>query len=153
MKTIIGKTITAMEISDDREALRFLLTDGECVAYTDAGSRSCTWIEHIELPALGFPAVVVSVDDLSMPEGAPSSFHTGANSLTFYGCKIVTDKGEIIIDYRNDSNGYYCGDLLWPGEYNHDDMYGIPGKNKSTRKWQPIGKLETAALTTTGETK
>lgn len=32
------------------------------------------------------------------------------------GFKVTTDKGVIVIDYRNASNGYYGGSLSWPGE-------------------------------------
>ncbi|MNC82782.1 hypothetical protein D3C76_1797080 [compost metagenome] len=35
--------------------------------------------------------------------------------LQFYGAKISTDRGDMIIDYRNESNGYYGGDIHWPG--------------------------------------
>src|SRR5690606_18672273 len=113
---LIGKVITNMEIAADRQALRFALTDGELVVNVDADCCSYTWVEHVELPALGFPAMVLSVTDLDMPDGSASAFHSDADVLAYYGCKIVTDRGEIVIDYRNDSNGYYGGSLTWPGE-------------------------------------
>lgn len=137
MKTnpLIGKTITDMQIAADRQALRFILTDGEMVVGVDADCCSYTWVENIELPALGFPAVVVSVEDLDMPEQPPSQFHKDPDVLAYYGCKIVTDRGEIVIDYRNDSNGYYGGSLSWPGEYFYG---GVFGQNKSAQEWQPL---------------
>ena len=133
---LIGKTITDLQIAADRQALRFILTDGECVVLVDADCCSYTWIEHIELPALGFPAVVVSVEDLDMPEQPPSQFHKDPDVLAYYGCKIVTDRGELVIDYRNDSNGYYGGSLSWP-----NDRYfygGVHGQNVSKQEWQPL---------------
>ena len=36
--------------------------------------------------------------------------------VQYYGAKITTNKGDMVIDYRNDSNGYYGGDIVWPGE-------------------------------------
>ena len=108
---LVGKTLTGMKIAADREAILFQTTEGELIVQVDAGCCSYTWIEHIELPTLGFPAVVVSVVDLDMPEGAPSEFRKDPDSLQFYGCKIVTDRGEIVIDYCNDFNGYYGGSL------------------------------------------
>ena len=134
MKTnsLVGKTITAIELADDKEALRFVLADGECIVKCDADCCSHTWIEHIELPALGFPALVVAVDDLNME---PDSAENG--ELKFYGCKVTTDRGEIVIDYRNSSNGYYGGSLSWPD----DDYYygGVHGQNVSEEKWRPVG--------------
>lgn len=132
---IIGKVITGMEIAADRQALRFALADGEIVVNVDADCCSYTWVEHVELPALGFPATVVSVSDIDMPDGATSTFHTGAEVLAYYGCKIVTDRGDIVIDYRNDSNGYYGGSLSWPGEYFYGGVYG---QNVSKHEWKPV---------------
>ena len=53
-----------------------------------------------------------------------------------YGVKITTDKGHIVIDYRNASNGYYGGNLSWP-----DDSYfygGVHGQNESNEEWVDI---------------
>ena len=130
-----GKTITGVEIAADRQALRFILADGEIVVNVDADCCSYSWVEHVELPALGFPATVLSVSDIEMPEGAASGFHPDSDVLAFYGCKIVTDRGEMVIDYRNDSNGYYGGSLSWPGEYFYGGVYG---QNKSDHEWQPL---------------
>src|ERR1700735_4704892 len=121
-----------MKIAADRQALLFQTVEGEIVVGVDADCCSYTWIEHIELPALGFPAVVLSVANLDMPEGAPSEFRTDPDSLAFYGCKIVTDRGEIVIDYRNGSNGYCGGSLSWPGEHFYG---GVFGQNVSKRGW------------------
>lgn len=129
---LVGKTMTAIEISVDRQALRFVTTDGEIIVDVDADCCSYSWVEHVELPALGFPATVISVDDIKMPDGAASIFHTNPDVLAFYGCKIVTDRGDIVIDYRNDSNGYYGGSLVWPGER----LYGgVFGQNVSKHEW------------------
>lgn len=134
---LIGKTITRVDIAADRQALRFVLTDGDLVVNVDADCCSYSWVEHVELPALGFPATVFSVNDIDMPEGAASSFHADAEVLAFYGCKIVTDRGEMVIDYRNDSNGYYGGSLSWPGGYFYGGVYG---QNVSKHEWKPIAE-------------
>lgn len=139
---LIGKTITSISLAADREAIKFEILDGsvegsrgEIVAHCDADCCSYTWIEAVELPALGLPATVVSVEDLNLPDGKESTFHKNPDSLAFYGCKIVTDRGEIVIDYRNDSNGYYGGNLSWPGEYHYGGVYG---QNNSKMEWQPV---------------
>ena len=124
-----------MEIAGDRQALRFVLADGEMVVNVDADCCSYSWVEHVELPALGFPATVVSVEDIDMPEGLASPFRSEPDVLAFYGCKITTDRGEIVIDYRNDSNGYYGGSLSWPGERFYGGVYG---QNVSNHDWKPV---------------
>ena len=132
---LVGKTITNIEVAADRQALRFVLADGELVVNVDADCCSYSWVEHVELPALLFPATVVSVEDIDMPDGAASSFHSDADVLAFYGCKIATDRGEIVIDYRNDSKGYYGGSLSWPGDYFYG---GVFGQNRSKHEWKPL---------------
>ena len=41
----------------------------------------------------------------------------------------------MVIDYRNNSNGYYGGEIVWPGE----DFYGgVYGQNESNMDWRDI---------------
>ena len=90
------------------------------------------------MPSNKFPAKVISVNDIEMPNlGQPDEDETDEDeTIAYYGCKICTDKGDIIIDYRNESNGYYGGGLSWP-----DDTYyygGVWGQNISEEKWIPL---------------
>jgi len=109
---LIGKTLTGVMIAEDKEALLFKTPESEIKAKCDADCCSHTWIEHVELPVNGFPAVVSSVEDLELNAG----LDTRDGEMAYYGCKIVTDKGDIIIDYRNESDGYYGGRLWFPDE-------------------------------------
>ena len=134
-KCLDDKTITGVELSEDKKAIRFLIEGGDpIVAKCDADCCSHTWIEHVELPALGFPAKVLSAAALDLPGSQDD--HPDHDCLQGYGLKITTDKGDLIIDYRNSSNGYYGGSLSWP-----DDKYfygGVYGQNVSNEKWQPV---------------
>ena len=133
---LVGKTITGLKLAADKEAMLFETTDGPIVAKVDGDCCSHSWIEGVELPALGFPCVVVSMGDLEMPNGAPTKTDFYEEEMTYYGYKIVTDRGEIVIDYRNSSNGYYGGSIHWP-----DDGYyngGVHGQNVSKNEWQDI---------------
>lgn len=129
---LIGKVITGMEIASDKESLRFLLPDGEVIANCDADCCSHTWVEHVELPALGFPATVIDARDVEMPDLGDME---GCDVVAYYGFKITTDRGEILIDYRNDSNGYYGGSLTWPGDHFYG---GVHGQNRSNHEWQAL---------------
>jgi hypothetical protein len=128
-----GKTINAIKIADDKKALLFICGDGEHMAKADGDCCSDTWIESVELPAMGFPAVVMECGDIPMPDhGQPDEYEL----IQYYGYKISTDKGDIVIDYRNSSNGYYGGNLSWP-----DDNYfygGVHGQNISSQDWREI---------------
>lgn len=79
---------------------------------------------------MGFPAQVISVDDLDMPDDVQED-----GELKIYGCKISTTKGDIVIEYRNESNGYYGGNLSWPDDYFYGGVYG---QNISEEKWTDI---------------
>ena len=132
-KILVGKTILSMMIAQDRKAILFNTDSGLIVAKCYGDCCSDTWVEHVELFPGGFPAKVVDVVDLDMPDlGAME----GRDVVAYYGCKISTDKGDIILDYRNDSNGYYGGSLSWP-----DDSYfygGVYGQNVSNEEWREI---------------
>jgi len=131
-KILVGKIIKEIRVAEDRGAICFVTDDGEIIAKAYGDCCSHTWIEHIELPAMGLPAVVSSVEDIDMPDlGSPDDFDV----IVYYGCKIITDKGEVVIDYRNSSNGYYGGSLSWPD----DSFYGgVYVQNKSTEKWDVV---------------
>lgn len=127
---LIGKTIVAIQMTTDKKAIRFALEGGaEVVARADGDCCSSTWIEHISLPVLGFPAVVVEANDIEMPDlGTPDD----AECVAYYGFKVQTDRGPIVIDYRNESNGYYGGDLVWGDAYFYG---GVFGQNVANGEW------------------
>lgn len=130
-----NKIITGVEIASDKKALRFLIEgDDPVIAKTDGDCCSDSWVEHVELPALGFPAKVMSVSDLDLPGSTDDGDY---NVIAVYGLKIATDKGDLVIDFRNLSNGYYGGNLSWPDD---DDYFygGVYGQNVSTEEWQPL---------------
>lgn len=132
---LIGKKIVEMKIALDKEAILFVTAEGEkLVAKVDADCCSHTWIQSIEMPALGLPFTVSAVADLEM--GVPPLSDENFDYLQFYGAKIVTDKGDLVIDYRNESNGYYGGSICWPGD---SCFYGgVHGQNVSLQQWVDI---------------
>ena len=122
-----GKTIKSIKIADDKMALLFVCCDGEHVARVDAECCSHSWIENIDVRVLSFPATVLSVDDIDIPENG--------HLVAFYGLSIKTDRGEIELDYRNESTGYYGGSISWPGEYFYG---GVFEQNVSSQKWEDV---------------
>ena len=131
---LIGKKIVDVKIAEDKLAMLFVCDNGEeLVVRVDADCFSYTWIESVELPALGFPFTVIACDDLDMNKEPLENEEY--ECLQFYGAKITTDKGDMVIDYRNDSNGYYGGDIVWPGEGFYGGVYG---QNESNMNWRDV---------------
>lgn len=133
--SLINKNIVEVKIAEDKEAMLFVTDKGDRLTVrVDADCCSDTWIESVEMPALGLPFIVLSCEDLDMgkePEWSDDDY------VQFYGAKITTTKGELIIDYRNSSNGYYGGDVVWPGGDTH--FYGgVYGQQVSDEVWLDV---------------
>lgn len=135
---LIGKKIIEVKIAEDKEAMLFVSDDGEqLVVMVDADCCSYTWIESVEMPALGLPFTIIECHDLDMPDLGDIP---GCDFVQYYGAKIITDKGEMIIDYRNDSNGYYGGNIVWPGD---NCFYGgVYGQNNSNMDWRDVEEMQ-----------
>jgi hypothetical protein len=114
---MIGKTIQHVEMDilgssicfhfDDRTAI-VLEARGDCCSYS--------WIESIDAPQALYGRVL-SVEEIDMPDLGFVRTHKHEpedkySTLQYYGLKITTTKGIAVLDYRNDSNGYYGGELV-----------------------------------------
>lgn len=138
---LLNKTLTKILIAQDRLAVKFVTAEEEIIVRCDADCCSYTWIEGVELCPL--PAVVTAVEGIPMPDQGEEGKQGGTNGpgntdvVGFYGLRITTDKGYIVMDYRNDSNGYYGGSLVWPGEYYYG---GVRDQAKSNQVWKEVGE-------------
>lgn len=135
MNTLLDKKIVSVKIADDKMAMLFVTENNEnLILRVDADCCSHTWIESVDLPALGLPFTVIECKDLEL--NIPEKEYDG-DVIKFYGAEIVTDKGSMNIDYRNSSNGYYGGNIVWPDE--EDNFYGgVFNQNESYCIWVDI---------------
>ena len=108
---LVGKTVTGVTLEDGGGSITFHTTEGDITARCFGECCSHTWIEAIEWPARGWPAEVLAVEDLNMPDLGDMP---NCDVVCYYGCKVETSNGTMVIDYRNDSNGYYGGSLDFP---------------------------------------
>ena len=130
---LVGKKIIAAFLAEDKMALRFDLEGGEkIIVKTDGDCCSHTWIEYIEMPE-NLLGMVIAVEEVEMPEKDYDK--EKFECISFYGCKIHTEKGSCLLDYRNESNGYYGGSLAWPGDYFYG---GAWNQNQSKEDWRKI---------------
>ncbi|GAC1455464.1 MAG: hypothetical protein PVSMB1_04960 [Gemmatimonadaceae bacterium] len=124
---LVGRKLIGVSVSKDKNVLVFQFADGGEVKYNaDGDCCSSSWIEHIEVPNDIAGAEVISVseapvidatdDDTKNPRGVekyewedePRREH---ECLQVYQTVFGTTKGEIAVEYRNSSNGYYGGSL------------------------------------------
>ncbi len=112
-KALEGATISHVELEPNGTRLTLTFVGRPSVNLVPYGECcSATWIESLDAPD-ALIGTVQSVEEIPMPDlgNIDGNRHQGVDQVSYYGLKIATDKGVCIIDYRNDSNGYYGGSL------------------------------------------
>ncbi len=116
-KEMVGRKLRSVELTNGRSDIEFLFQDGYKAKFAVEGDCcSHSWIEHLELPGDIDGATVLSVED-SAPVSQDHPEHDeenddGGDSISVYNTSFKTDRGEIILEFRNSSNGYYGGSLI-----------------------------------------
>lgn len=120
-KSIAGKVILSIGVNPSRDEFRIAFQDGTVKRYAVSGDCcSTSWIEHLEAPDVdGATLLAVDQDSYGVdatpeqyaqtPKNPVSGYEVG--SLLVYHTKFRTTAGDIVLEYRNDSNGYYGGSL------------------------------------------
>lgn len=116
MKALLGRKLKSVKVENDREQLVLCFQDGKNYYFNAVGDCcSSTWIEHLEELCEVDGAVLLGVHDSDrVPYGECNEAEY--ECLQVYHTTFTTDRGEIILEYRNSSNGYYGGSLSGPYE-------------------------------------
>ena len=115
-----GKTIVKSEIDADRQLI--CLTDETGVRHWLSAVGGCcsrSWFEHVS----GFvaPFKILEVPELRMLSKNKKVWDANETELTqIYSVAFVTDHGRADIELRNESNGYYGGEIMQSTEEPHD---------------------------------
>lgn len=127
LKTLIGKQIDRLELNKDRDEFSIYFADNMYIQFGVEGDCcSHSWIEHLEAPNNIHNAVILDIrNGGEIPwdnhQCTPNTVEDGKyaygnkcghDHLQVYNTIFDTDKGTVILEYRNDSNGYYGGDLV-----------------------------------------
>ncbi len=104
---LLNKTILSVEIGEDGRRLTFLTHQGPVVLLAQGDCCSSSWFESID-DRDALLGTVQGVEHIPMSNLGDQPGH---DVMAYYGLKITTEKGRAVIDYRNDSNGYYGGYL------------------------------------------
>lgn len=115
---LVGRVIRSVGLSSDRDEITVTFTDGTtATAHTEGDCCSQTWIEHLTVP----PDIDgAEITGYSWAEDVPQDTRSVnvptdvyLDEIEVYGEAIRTTRGEILIEFRNSSNGYYGGSLEW----------------------------------------
>jgi hypothetical protein len=116
---MVGKVLRSVSLENDKGKIVFAFADGSSQSFGVEGDCcSHSWIEHLELPGSIEGATVTGfeedqMDDTDDPVKNPATeYGREHESLQVYSSRFKTDRGEIVLEYRNSSNGYYGGYLV-----------------------------------------
>lgn len=105
---IIGRKLMSVRLDDAKDYLTLTFEDGGTKRYCVTGDCcSQSWIEHLEMPDDVAGATLLDIDESDCVEVE----HPDHECLKVYRTTFKTDKGEVVLEYRNSSNGYYGGSL------------------------------------------
>ncbi len=113
---MIGKTLKSVTLDAARNHVTFAFADGfERSFGVEGDCCSNSWIEHLEAPADMSGATLLEVND-SAPVTQDHPEHDdndgGFSEIQVYNVAFKTDRGDVILEFRNSSNGYYGGFLV-----------------------------------------
>jgi hypothetical protein len=116
LKNTVGKVILNVSLSSDKEYFTLMFQDGTKATFSvEGGCCSSSWIEHLTVPDPIAGATILSAKDgggVAWDNHECSKSECSHDCLQVYNTTFNTDKGNIILEYRNDSNGYYGGSLV-----------------------------------------
>jgi hypothetical protein len=112
LSTVLNRPLAAVSLTQgsSSDTVTFVFLDGSAASYkTEGDCCSHSWVEHLEAPNDLVGAVIIDVkEDPILNEDDPDNH----DYIQVYHTRFVTNRGEIVLEYRNSSNGYYGGYLV-----------------------------------------
>jgi hypothetical protein len=111
--SLVGETVLNVEWNSERVIFHCETGSHIFEAYGDCCSVS--WIETFD-NADQLKGEILSIEELELPQEPEGLDLSNYDVLAIYGYSIKTEKGQFVLDFRNDSNGYYGGSLDYSGK-------------------------------------
>lgn len=108
---LVNQTIRGLQLSTHRVWLTFLFDTGPLTLEVVGDCCSSAWIEHLELPTPQVSGLVITdwvefptvdITDMPLIRG-----DVDQECCDLYQVALRTDRGNILLEFRNTSNGYY----------------------------------------------
>jgi hypothetical protein len=112
LNELLDKTIENIYLNKERDFIVFKCSDG-IISYNVRGDCcSVSWIEHLCVPNLPFTVSFTQEHCLGIDKQDIRDEH---EVVAVYQTILIdfNNKQSILIEYRNDSNGYYGGYLFY----------------------------------------
>lgn len=126
-QSLRGRTILNVRFAEDDsrgswgrcDLLIFDTDQGEVRWRADGECCSTSWFETVDVA----PGRVLDVSILLLGGAPLNGVPTveDCDRVKYYGISITTTGGRGVVDFRNDSNGYYGGYVVVEGELDDDD--------------------------------
>jgi hypothetical protein len=109
---LLNRPLDSVVLEKNGELITFYFLDGSAESFAVEGDCcSHSWIEHLEMPNDVKGASITEISETQ--ESNDKLSHTeGYEEVVNYYTKFSTQAGDIVLEYRNDSNGYYGGYLV-----------------------------------------
>lgn len=109
MNDLKGKVILDIYVSDDREDMQFVTTQGPQFFSVDGDCCSQSYFYEVNSPENILGKQVSDVQELDLPDPDDEDSQKG-DVVVAYGIRLISVDGlHTDIVFRNDSNGYYGG--------------------------------------------
>lgn len=106
----MDKPLVGVVLNSDGTVISFSFTDGSVVRFRVEGDCcSYSWIEHLEVPDDIAGQTIFEVREDPIVSDGIGEYN---DLLQVYHTRFRTPKGDIVLEYRNESNGYYGGYLV-----------------------------------------
>lgn len=104
--------LAGVHLSDDKSEICFEFQDGTSARFEVEGDCcSQSWIEHLEMPNDIVGQCITEIFE-EAGDTKPGEDLSQFDVLAVYQTHFRTPVGDIVLEYRNDSNGYYGGYLV-----------------------------------------
>ncbi len=116
LKILIGKKLEKIILNDKKTKLE-ITADGKEYKFGVRGDCcSESWIEYLTVPKNSINSRIMSVKNSELVSNKKDKKHCKrcgqSDHLQVYQTLINTERGTIVLEYRNDSNGYYGGYIV-----------------------------------------
>lgn len=112
--SMIDRKLKSVLLNKYRDRVTFSFQEGPSQSFGVAGGCcSTSWIEHFEMPNDVDGAFIIKVEDGNIIQDHEEHDPEGEwNVIKVYNTIFHTNRGSIVLEFRNSSNGYYGGYLV-----------------------------------------